>query len=414
MKVLFITEYFPPKAKGGGEISCFLLGKYLTKLGVEVHVLTSKFKNTKKEEIIEGMFIHRKTKTGKNPNSILSNFKRSLIFPKSVRKNTKKLIKKYKFDIIHYFNINSSYGVIKTKIPKIMHINSPVLFCPKGNLLYGSKYSCNLHCNYKIFKKCFKDSRYIGKIKNSFFLKYNPFFRKYLYASYKNKIKLLKNFDYFVPISNFLSKKLQTLGINKNKILVVPNIIETEKFEKNKVKGSKLNIIYLGSYIESKGILTLLDSLEHLKKDYVCNLYGEGILGKEIRKRIILKKLNVIVHKKAKYNDIPKILAQHNVLILPSLMSEAFGRVLVEAMASGCLPISSRVGGTGDIIKNKRNGYLFESGHDKELSEILNNLKLSKINKAQLIKEAKKYQGKNIAKKVLKLYKNERKKCFNN
>ena len=44
MKILFISEYFPPKGKGGGEISCFLLAKYLVKQGVEIHVLTSKFK----------------------------------------------------------------------------------------------------------------------------------------------------------------------------------------------------------------------------------------------------------------------------------------------------------------------------------------------------------------------------------
>lgn len=414
MKVLFITEYFPPKVKGGGEISCFLLGKYLAKLGVEVHILTSKFKKTKKEEIMEGIFIHRKTKTGKNPNSILSNFKRTLVFPKSVRKNTKELIKKYKFDIIHYFNINSTYGVIKTKIPKIIHINSPVLFCPKGDLLYNGKSPCNLQCNYKSFKKCFNNSNYIGKIRNSFFLKYNPLFRKYLYDSNKNKIKLLKDFDYFMPISNFLSKSLQILGINKNKISVVPNIIEAEKFEKNNIKEDKLNLVYLGSYIESKGIFVLLNSLQNLKRDYVCNLYGGGILEKEIINKIKSKKLNVIVHKKAKYKDIPKILSKHNVLILPSLLSEAFGRVLVEAMASGCLPIASKIGGTGDIIKDKKNGYLFEPGNNKELTEILNNLKLSEINKEQLIKEAKKYQGENIAKKVLNLYKDERKKCFNN
>jgi glycosyltransferase involved in cell wall biosynthesis len=405
MKVLFITEYFFPKIKGGGEISCFLLGKYLTKLGVEVHILTSKFSKTKEEEIIEGMFIHRKTKTGKNPSSVLSNFKRTLIFPKSVKENTKKLMEKYNFDLIHYFNINSSYGVIKTKIPKIMHINSPTLFCPKGNLLYGTKYSCNLYCNYEIFKKCFSNSKYIGKIRNNFFLKYNPFFRRYIYKLYKNKISLLENFNHFIPISNFLAKRLQILGIHKDKISVVPNIIETEKFEKNKLKGNKLKIIYLGSYIESKGILTLLKSLKKLKRDYICNLYGEGILEKEIKKSISINKLKVVVNKKVKYKEIPKLISKHNVLILPSLISEAFGRVLVEAMASGCLPIASRVGGTSDIIKNKKNGYLFEPGDDKELNEILNNLKLSEINKEQLIEESKKYQGENIAKRVLSIYK---------
>ena len=42
MKVLFISEYFPPKIKGGGEISAYLLAKNLAKR-IDVSVLTGYF-----------------------------------------------------------------------------------------------------------------------------------------------------------------------------------------------------------------------------------------------------------------------------------------------------------------------------------------------------------------------------------
>ncbi|MBT3407466.1 glycosyltransferase family 4 protein [Candidatus Woesearchaeota archaeon] len=400
MKILFISEYFPPKGKGGGEISCFLLAKYLVKQGVEIHVLTSKFKETKKEEIIEGIHIHRLATTGENPSSIFSNIKRDVSFAKSIKNKTRQLIKKHNFDIIHYFNINSIKGIIKTKIPKIIHINSPVLFCPKGDLLFNGKIECATHCNYNAFSICFKNSKNIGKLKNTTILKYNPIFKKYLYNAYIKKINLLKQFNYFTPISNYLVKKLQIQNINN--ISVIPNIVETEKFIKNNSKKDKLRIIYLGGYTEFKGIFTLINALKRLKKEYTCDIYGSG----ELKNKIKTNNQNIKFHGPINHKKIPELLSNYNILVFPSIIPEAFGRVAIEAMAAGCLPIASRIGGITDIITDKKNGYFFTPGNSKELAKILNKLDLNKIKTETLVRESKKYSGEIISKKVKSIYKN--------
>ncbi len=51
MKILLISEYFPPKIFGGGEISAWLLAKNLAKRGLDVSVLTSYFSGLEKFEI---------------------------------------------------------------------------------------------------------------------------------------------------------------------------------------------------------------------------------------------------------------------------------------------------------------------------------------------------------------------------
>jgi glycosyltransferase involved in cell wall biosynthesis len=403
MKVLFITEYFPPETKGGGEISCFLLAKHLAKLGIEVHVLTSKFKKNIRLEKVNGIYIHRLLKTGESPSSILSNIKRGLFFSKSVEKKTKLLLKKYKFDLIHYFNITSIGGIIQAKIPKIMHINSQVLFCPKGDLLYCGGRQCEKQCNYKIFKKCFINSDYLGKMKNHFFLKNNPLFRKYLYNIYSKRLKKIKEIDLFMPISNYFAKRLELNGINENKISVIPNIVEVKNFRINEVNTKEeLKIIYLGSYTKYKGILVLLEALKNTKRKYSCNLYGSGVLENEIKQKIRKEKLNVTINKEVKYKEIPHILSKHNAIILPSILPEAFGRVLVEGMAAGLIPIGSNIGGIPDVIKNKK-GHLFTPGDPKDLVKIFNSLK--EIKKSELINESKKYEGEKIAKIVLEEYK---------
>ena len=48
MKVLFVSEYFPPYTKGGGEMTAYKIAVELVKKGVDVDVLTSYF--DKKED----------------------------------------------------------------------------------------------------------------------------------------------------------------------------------------------------------------------------------------------------------------------------------------------------------------------------------------------------------------------------
>lgn len=108
MKVLMISEYFPPASKGGGEISAFLLAKSLIKKKIEMHVLTS----SEKEpyfELIDGIKIHRVLSTG-DSGSIKGNLKR-IKFNKNLRIKVKKLDAKENFDIIHCMNTSSISAV---------------------------------------------------------------------------------------------------------------------------------------------------------------------------------------------------------------------------------------------------------------------------------------------------------------
>jgi len=77
--------------------------------------------------------------------------------------------------------------------------------------------------------------------------------------------------------------------------------------------------------------------------------------------------------------EVPRLLRGMDVFVLPSL-SEALSNSLMEAMASGCCPVASRVGGNPELIHEGETGLLFAKsdvdGLAAALGKILENADL--------------------------------------
>ncbi len=65
--------------------------------------------------------------------------------------------------------------------------------------------------------------------------------------------------------------------------------------------------------------------------------------------------------------NVADLLRTMDIFVLPSL-SEAFSNALLEAMACGCCPIGSNVGGTPELIADGERGLLFEPGNAEDLA----------------------------------------------
>jgi glycosyltransferase involved in cell wall biosynthesis len=72
-------------------------------------------------------------------------------------------------------------------------------------------------------------------------------------------------------------------------------------------------------------------------------------------------------------SDVPTWLRAMDIFVLPS-ESEAFSNALLEAMACGCCPVGSRVGGTPELIEHGNRGFLFTSGDSADLASRLSEL----------------------------------------
>ncbi|HNX02015.1 MAG TPA: glycosyltransferase, partial [Candidatus Cloacimonadota bacterium] len=62
---------------------------------------------------------------------------------------------------------------------------------------------------------------------------------------------------------------------------------------------------------------------------------------------------------------------KYDVLLMPTLAREAFGRVILEAMIEGLVVIASNHYGPAEIIHHGVDGYLFEPGDIQSLANVI-------------------------------------------
>ncbi len=398
MKILLVSEYYPPLIFGGGEISSKILAESLSKKGLEIHVLTSKHKKAPKYELKNKIKIYRRLKTGLNPNSITENIKRVLHLQKSLKQEIRKLDKKEKYDIIHFLNTTTiPQFILKTKAKTFATYNGYTNFCPKRNLFYKDKGSCSGAKGIKCMI-CIANSNYIGKVKVSRYLKYNPLFWLYLYNIYKKNNLGIKNISNHIVLSSYIKNLLRKNRIKEENISILTNLVEEKKkSEKYKIYEKGFLISYAGAIEKIKGLHLLIKAVKEIgDEDIKLLIFGDGSQKKELCTRL---PKNIKFYGKIPHRFIDSIYSQSDLIVLPTLWPEPFARNLLEATKNGKAIIASKSGGNIDAVEEGKNGYLINP-NIREIKEKILTLK----NNPKLCKE----MGKNSKKIYNKFFSSER------
>jgi glycosyltransferase involved in cell wall biosynthesis len=138
--------------------------------------------------------------------------------------------------------------------------------------------------------------------------------------------------------------------------------------------GSRPRVVMIGRLVDGKGFNVLLDAAESICDGTatVC-LVGEGPLYDSLQDEITERGLNDSVFLMGYRDDIPRVLAGSDILVLPSFR-EGTPRVITEAMASGLPVIATDIAGIPEQVVDGESGYLIPTGNTEMLSERLNEL----------------------------------------
>lgn len=170
-----------------------------------------------------------------------------------------------------------------------------------------------------------------------------------------------------LSVSQALADEMITMGIDKEKIRVIYNGVDHQKFQvQHAIANKKPNdyILYVGNLKKEKGVIELIKGFAEISEKYpeLKLLYaGPGILRSELAnqaKNLAISN-KVILLGGVDHNQLPELISQARVLALPSY-NEGVPNVVLEAMASGTPVLATNVGGIPEVFDENICGKLIK------------------------------------------------------
>ncbi len=191
--------------------------------------------------------------------------------------------------------------------------------------------------------------------------------------------------DRVVAVSGAVKKALLSSGIAEGKIEVIHNGVSLKRFDPSKIDSATVRselgigarefvIGTVGKLHKGKGVYELLIAAAGIRGAHPVTLLfvgdgpeKEGIIREAERLNIAGRTIITGIR-----SDVERMYAAMDIFVLPSTCDEAFGMVIIEAMAMGKPVIGTLVGGVPELIRSGDNGILVPPGDVAALSGAIN------------------------------------------
>jgi glycosyltransferase involved in cell wall biosynthesis len=405
MKILQVSHGFPPREKAGVELYTYYLSQALLTGGHPVHVFCreedpKKDEFTSFEEEMDGLRVTRVINNlTRIPNSRV--FYDNPFFDQIFSD----LLRQEKPDVVHFQHIIALSGNLiqiakEQGYPVVLTLHDFFVLCHRvqllkreGSLCPGPLYGLEcVSCLDSVSSPRDARTRFLLKVKDRlpfpvikwtkrFFLPprflntrgYEVFHRyRYMYEVLKLCDLLLtpSQFvkDLFLKYYSSFEPKIRVLSLG------IPPIRDPHR---TKLTDEKIRFCYLGNILPFKGIHVLIDAFKSLPRGKAAlTIYGsrkpwcESYAYYDGLKEEA-KGLPVEFRGSYQREDLPGVLNDQDVLVLPSICPETFSLVIREANLMGLPVIASRIGAIPEAVREGVNGFLFEPGNVGDLRRFM-------------------------------------------
>jgi glycosyltransferase involved in cell wall biosynthesis len=388
VRILLLSNLYPPYVEGGAEILARDVAAGLERLGHEVLVLASSFGIAKAEQdgriwrtlhLAPTAHFDRKRPLWRQLDQPYNYYRRYHCPANAVE--LRRLVDTIRPDVLYIWEIaglgvNSLLKVLPgLKVPIIFHLGSYLL------LYAHSPDTEQSHLRIRWFKQ-----RLIGTV---------PAF----------------TWTSLIAVSAAVKKQYVQAGFDSDRIEVIYNGIDPRflslpqaKDIANEDTSNKcFELLFVGRLRDEKGILVILKALDLLlhgqsgkdteKPRLHLNIFGTG-------DKTYVRELEVFLQEKSladaitfrgrvSQDELIKYYDCSDIMLVPSLWQEPFGLVIAEAMARGLPVIASNIGGPAEILTHNANGLLVEPGDEQALASAITQLLENPQKRTQIAHEAR-------------------------
>jgi 1,4-alpha-glucan branching enzyme len=374
MKVLIVsTGVFPlpPEASGGTEYHIYYLAKHLARFGVEVHLVA----DVNDDAILQSNLIVHPINGFYFPSRNFTTWMLQHLIGGilTFKEALKQFLKGEQFDLIHV------HGRIAALLTTLSVRNEPLVYTVHDEFPMDG-----ISSSIERFIRC---------------------------ASYTNvEARIVRRANHVIAVSQNVKRELiKRWRIPEDKVTYIPHGVNTEFFKPAKKKQPI--ILFVGRLSNRKGVHQLVEAFAKANLDrYKLILVGDGEERMSIKRKVnelgIKNKVKMLGY--IPVSLLQKLYAEAEILVLPSIV-EPFGIVVLEAMASGCIPIVTKSAGVAELIENNKDGLLVEPNDVEALcykiKYLINNSELRRIMAKNARKKAESsLSWENVAHRVLRVY----------
>lgn len=377
MKLLFLTNLYPPYIVGGAETYLERLVRDLAEIGNEIVVITtapySGFQSIWSPQverqgrvIIYRVFAPNLFHGGSFPQhpSAMKFLWRGFSYASTLSATPQihSIIAKERPDIINTqnlqgFSANIAIMLKKCRIPIIHTIHDYFWVCPRLSLLHRNGKICSV-AQDEVPGRCIPP-RAVCKL-------------------YRNIQKRLVNglFCHVIAPSAFALKLHQSEGFFSKipgSVLPLGSTFLLQKTPPSR-NNKPISLLYIGGLSRAKGVDILLKAFRHVKRNDVrLNIAGSGELAEQCR-TLSHEDDRVSYHSFVSGSEKEKLFANSDCLVLPSIWYDNSPVVIYESFSWGMPVIASRIGGIPELVHHNYNGLLIPPGDIGQLSKEIENI----------------------------------------
>jgi glycosyltransferase involved in cell wall biosynthesis len=192
-----------------------------------------------------------------------------------------------------------------------------------------------------------------------------------LYRSLRFQLErgFVRRADFYIPFNQWAADGLvEECGIERDRIEAIHVGVDLELWDgKRPEPGAVPRLLFVGGDFERKGGRVVLDAFSRLKHPAQVDLVTRSA------PRSLPDGVTVYDDLQANDPRLRALYASAAVFVLPT-RADTSPFVLLEAMASGCPVVSTRVAAVPEIVRDGVNGFLVDGQDPDELAGVINRL----------------------------------------
>ena len=368
MRILFITAYFPPCQYGWGYMRiCEQVADGLAARGHEVAVLTSTYQDGPE---VKSYPVYRQLTI--EPDWLLPESPaKQFFFGRKLREQTAvshltQTIADFQPDILFVWD---AFGLSDVMLQKAENLSIPVAY-------YFANYLPEFPGGYVHYWSSANSNPLVKLAKLPMSL-----VARGMLAREGKPIKL--QYEHTISVSDYVRQRLLSQNLIGADAIVAPNAVDLTMFSgepRQQAVVEPLRCLVAGRVAPEKGIHTILHAFGQLHEAGQLHNISLTILGKgtddykeHLKQLMVRYQLEDFINfaTPVPIEAMPAVLAEHDLLLLPSEWDEPLSCSMLEAMAAGLMVIGTTRGGSGEALFHLKTGLTFADGNPEALAEQL-------------------------------------------